>query len=163
MGLTLGLSELALLNTSLDGLVELGVEGGLRRDVDLVVRRHILLNGLAAIMGQVSQYVRTEGSQKARIITRWSGPREGDQTRARRRDVARNKYVPGTIALFQLLTERPVSNAKEELKAIPMDVVAGCEPQTGRVTVGRATRDHNKPGRAGDLLTLTIASLIISI
>jgi hypothetical protein len=62
LGLTLGLSELALLNTSLDGLVELGVEGGLRRDVDLVVRRHILLNGLAAIMGQVSQYVRTEGS-----------------------------------------------------------------------------------------------------
>jgi hypothetical protein len=45
---TLGLSELALLNTSLDGLVELSVESGLRRDVDLVVRRHILLNGLTA-------------------------------------------------------------------------------------------------------------------
>lgn len=60
MALTLGLSELALLNTSLDGLVELSVESGLRRDVDLVVRRHILLNGLTAIMGQSSQYVVTK-------------------------------------------------------------------------------------------------------
>jgi hypothetical protein len=60
LALTLGLSELALLNTSLDGLVELGVESGLRRDVDLVVRRHILLNGLTAIMGQLSQYMVTK-------------------------------------------------------------------------------------------------------
>jgi hypothetical protein len=44
-----------------------------------------------------------------------------------------------------------------------MDVVAGSKPETGRVTVGRATRDHNKPGGDGDLLTLTMASLIISI
>lgn len=46
---TLGLGELALLDTDLDGLVELGVERGLRRDVDLVVVLHILLDRLTAI------------------------------------------------------------------------------------------------------------------
>lgn len=46
---TLGLGELALLNTGLDGLVELGVERSLRRDVDLVVVLHILLDRLTAI------------------------------------------------------------------------------------------------------------------
>lgn len=57
MRLTLGLGELALLNTGLDGLVELGIEGGLRRDVDLVVRRHVLLDGLAAVgESQVSMF-----------------------------------------------------------------------------------------------------------
>lgn len=35
--LTLGLGELALLNTGLDGLVELGIERTLGRDSDLVV------------------------------------------------------------------------------------------------------------------------------
>lgn len=47
--LTLGLSELALLNTGLDGLVELGVESALRREGDLVVGRHILLDSLATV------------------------------------------------------------------------------------------------------------------
>ena len=46
--LTLRLGELALLNTGLDGLVELSVEGALGRESDLVVRRDILLDSLAA-------------------------------------------------------------------------------------------------------------------
>lgn len=48
-GLTLWLSELALLNTGLDGLVELGIESSLRREGDIVVRPNILLDGLAAV------------------------------------------------------------------------------------------------------------------
>lgn len=47
--LTLGLAELSLLNTSLDGLVELRVESGLRHDGDLVVVLDIFLDGLTAI------------------------------------------------------------------------------------------------------------------
>lgn len=47
--LTLGLGELALLNTGLDGLVELGVESALGREGDLVVRRYILLDSLATV------------------------------------------------------------------------------------------------------------------
>lgn len=46
--LTLGLSELALLGTGLDSLVELGIEGALRREGHLVVRHDILLDGLTA-------------------------------------------------------------------------------------------------------------------
>jgi len=46
--LTLGLGELALLNTGLDGLVELSVESALRGERDLVVRGNILLDSLAA-------------------------------------------------------------------------------------------------------------------
>jgi hypothetical protein len=52
VGLTLGLSELALLNTGLDGLVELSIEGGLRSDVDLVVRRDVLLDSLTTKTGR---------------------------------------------------------------------------------------------------------------
>lgn len=47
--LTLGLGKLALLNTGLDSLVELRIESGLRRDVEFVVRGHILLDRLAAV------------------------------------------------------------------------------------------------------------------
>ena len=39
---------LALLNTGLDGLVELSVESALRGERDLVVRGNILLDSLAA-------------------------------------------------------------------------------------------------------------------
>ena len=46
--LTLGLSELVLLNTGLDSLVELSIESALRRVGDLVVALHILLDRLAA-------------------------------------------------------------------------------------------------------------------
>lgn len=46
--LTLRLGELALLDTRLDSLVELGIKGTLGREGDLVVCRHILLDGLAA-------------------------------------------------------------------------------------------------------------------
>jgi hypothetical protein len=49
-GLTLGLSEFLLLDTGLDGLVELGVESGRRRDGDLVVGLDILLDRLTAIV-----------------------------------------------------------------------------------------------------------------
>jgi hypothetical protein len=42
------LAEFTLLNTSLDGLVELGVERGLRRDGDLVVGLHVFLDLLTA-------------------------------------------------------------------------------------------------------------------
>ena len=45
---TLGLGELALLNAGLDGLVELGIKGSLRGDIDLVVGRNIFLDGLTA-------------------------------------------------------------------------------------------------------------------
>jgi len=48
VGLTLGLSELALLNTSLDGLVELSIKSGLGSNIDLVVGRNIFLDGLTA-------------------------------------------------------------------------------------------------------------------
>lgn len=54
MKLTLGLSELALLNTGLDGLVELGVERALGREGDLVVRCNILLDSLATVRGKSS-------------------------------------------------------------------------------------------------------------
>ena len=47
--LTLGLSEQLLLNTRLDGLVELDIKGALRRDVELVVRLNILLDSLATV------------------------------------------------------------------------------------------------------------------
>jgi hypothetical protein len=47
--LTLGLTELSLLNTSLDGLVELRVESSLRHDGDLVVVLDIFLDRLTAI------------------------------------------------------------------------------------------------------------------
>lgn len=46
--LTLGLSKITLLNSRLDGLVELGIEGALGGEGDLVVGSHILLDGLAA-------------------------------------------------------------------------------------------------------------------
>jgi hypothetical protein len=48
--LTLGLGELILLNTGLDGLVELSIENTLGREVDLVVRLNILLDGLSAVV-----------------------------------------------------------------------------------------------------------------
>jgi hypothetical protein len=48
--LTLGLSELALVNTSLNGLAELGIESGLEGNFDLVVRGNILLDGLTAVL-----------------------------------------------------------------------------------------------------------------
>lgn len=44
--LTLGLSELLLLNTRLNSLVELSIKGTLGRDVELVVRLNILLDSL---------------------------------------------------------------------------------------------------------------------
>lgn len=47
--LTLGLGEITLLNTSLDRLVELVVENGRRRVVEVVVVLNIFLNGLATI------------------------------------------------------------------------------------------------------------------
>lgn len=47
--LTLGLSKITLLNTSLDGLVELVVENGRRRVVEVVVVLNIFLDGLATI------------------------------------------------------------------------------------------------------------------
>jgi hypothetical protein len=47
--LTLGLSELSLLNTSLDGLVELRVKSSLRHDGDLVVALDIFLDGLTTV------------------------------------------------------------------------------------------------------------------
>lgn len=50
--LTLRLSELALLNTGLDGLVELGVERALGREGNLVVRSDILLDSLATVRGK---------------------------------------------------------------------------------------------------------------
>lgn len=52
--LTLWLSELALFNTGLDGLVELGVERALGREGDLVVRGDILLDGLTTVRGKSS-------------------------------------------------------------------------------------------------------------
>lgn len=52
--LTLGLAELSLLNASLDGLVELRVERGLRRDGDLVVGLHVFLDRLTAATKRVS-------------------------------------------------------------------------------------------------------------
>lgn len=47
--LTLGLSELALFNADLDGLVELDIEGVGRSSGNFVVCLHILLDGLTAI------------------------------------------------------------------------------------------------------------------
>lgn len=48
MKLTLGLSEIALVDAALDGLVELDIESTLGCDRELVVRDNILLDGLAA-------------------------------------------------------------------------------------------------------------------
>lgn len=47
--LTLGLGEITLLNTSLDGLVELVVEDGRGRVVKVIVVLNIFLDGLATI------------------------------------------------------------------------------------------------------------------
>lgn len=49
--LTLGLSELVLLNTGLDSLVELRVKDALGSDVDLVVRLNVLLDSLTTKIG----------------------------------------------------------------------------------------------------------------
>lgn len=45
---TLGLHELALLHTSLDSAVELGIESSLGRG-DLIVAAHVFLNCLTAV------------------------------------------------------------------------------------------------------------------
>lgn len=50
----LGLSELILLNTGLDSLVELRVEDTLGSDVDLVVRLNVLLDSLTTKIGRDS-------------------------------------------------------------------------------------------------------------
>lgn len=47
--LTLWLSELSLLDSRLDGLVELSIKSGRRRDGDVVVCQNILFDGLAAV------------------------------------------------------------------------------------------------------------------
>lgn len=52
--LTLGLSELSLLNTSLDSLVELAVKGGLRGESNFVVGQYIFLDRLATVVMQES-------------------------------------------------------------------------------------------------------------
>jgi hypothetical protein len=49
----LGLSELILLNTGLDSLVELRVEDTLGSDVDLVVGLNVLLDSLATEIGEI--------------------------------------------------------------------------------------------------------------
>lgn len=48
--LTLGLSELALVNTSLNGFVEMGIESGLEGKVDIIGRRNIFFDGLTAVL-----------------------------------------------------------------------------------------------------------------
>lgn len=48
--LTLGLSELALVNTSLNGFVEMGIESGLEGKVDMIGRRNIFFDGLTAVL-----------------------------------------------------------------------------------------------------------------
>jgi hypothetical protein len=106
---TLGLSEVALLNTGLDGLVELSIESGLGSDVDLVVRRDVLLDSLATKMGRKQVSVRKMGG-KADAGGSWEGERI-PRTRTRRRgENAPN--IPATIALFQLDAEEPVSKIK---------------------------------------------------
>lgn len=91
MRLTLGLGELGLLNAGLDGLVELGIEGGLRRDIDLVVRSHVLLDGLAAIVGrQVSKQI-----QNQNMTRHEAADHEGLAT-----DGEENTNIPAAIALL---------------------------------------------------------------
>ena len=63
--LTLGLKELALLNTSLDGLVELAVKGVGGGRSNLVVRLNIFLDRLAAT-------VEEKQDESAEIAT-WTG------------------------------------------------------------------------------------------
>jgi hypothetical protein len=48
--LTLGLSELSLLNTGLDSLVELAVKSGLTGESNFVVGQYIFLDRLATVM-----------------------------------------------------------------------------------------------------------------
>jgi hypothetical protein len=48
--LTFGLDEIALLNTSLDRLVELAVKGVLRSRSQLIVCQHIFFDRLAAVI-----------------------------------------------------------------------------------------------------------------
>lgn len=61
--LTLGLGEITLLNTSLDGLVELVVENGRRRVVEVIVVLNIFLDGLATIAKVVlaARFIAIEG------------------------------------------------------------------------------------------------------
>lgn len=104
MKLTLGLSELALVDTTLDGLVELDIKRTLGCDRDLVVRDHILLDGLTARIGN---QVSIDGSEKGgggETTRSWNGGSP------RRDENKTHKNVPATVALLQLYTERPVSN-----------------------------------------------------
>jgi hypothetical protein len=44
------LSEFTLLDAGFDGLIELGIERGLRRDADLIVGLHVFLDRLTAMV-----------------------------------------------------------------------------------------------------------------
>jgi hypothetical protein len=57
--------------------------------------------------------------------------------------VGKRKYIPGTIALFELYSGSPVSNAQDDINKIPLSGGGWPCPMGGRVTVGRATRHHN--------------------
>jgi hypothetical protein len=81
------LSELILLNTGLDGLVELSIKDTLRDDADLVVRLNILLDRLAAVV-EIQLVACSDG--RGRLGRQFQ----------RRRDKTPN--IPATIALLQL-------------------------------------------------------------
>lgn len=97
--LTLGLGEITLLNTSLDGLVELVVEDGRRRVVKVIVVLNIFLDGLATIakVVLVVRFIAIEGRGRS-LVQRHRPPR----TENTKEIFLLKKNIPATISLFQL-------------------------------------------------------------
>lgn len=155
MKLTLGLSELALVDTTLDGLVELDIERTLGCDRDLVVRDHILLDGLTARIGN---QVSIDGSEKG-------GGKRRAPGMADRRGATRTKHTKTYLLPLRSFSctqkgQSAINNQKESSSTSRWWVAV----PNGRTCHGRARDpDHNTLGAGGDLLTFTIASLIMSI
>jgi len=91
--LTFGLSELALVNTSLNGLVEMGIESGLEGNVDMIGRGNILFDGLTAVLRE-EKSVSYCGTKTRRDHIR--------SLSLGRKDNLKVQKIPATIALFQL-------------------------------------------------------------
>lgn len=132
--LTLGLSKIALFNSRLDGLVELGIEGTLGGDGDLVVGSHVLLDGLAAIP-KGKHRVSTQSRQRDATINEGRGRASEVNTLTHTWNHCALSTVYQISQSVKIITEIFSSN----------DNGSSC-PMGGRDTVGRATRHDNKTG-----------------
>lgn len=132
MKLTLGLSELALVDTTLDGLVELDIKRTLGCDRDLVVRDHILLDGLTARVGNQVSIDGSEKGGKNDALLEWRIA----EARREQNTQKRTCYRCAPSAVHRKASQQSIIRKNH----LPPRGGGWLCPTAGRVTVGRATR-----------------------